>query len=668
MANRPSPEQLLLKYPQGTDSRGKLTIFLGAAAGVGKTFTMLKQIPELRKKGIDVVIGYIECHQRSDTLGVLPDDVEIIPLKEIEYKGIIRKELDVDGILKRKPALVIIDELAHSNVHGSRNTKRFQDVLEILSAGISVYTALNIQHIESLNDVVGQIVGTTIKETVPDYVLEQANEIKLIDITPDELINRLKEGKIYPVERINTALGNFFRKGNLTALREMALINTARKVEKQVKEYRTQNAIEEIWSSHDNLMVVLEVGYSTEKIIRSGKVMSNKGFSNWFVVYMDNSEFADKNIKEREKLLKLLGLAEELGAKILPLNGDRLDEAIVAFARDNNVNTVLLSQSRINLYYRLFNTSLVDKVRELAPEINLHLVTDDENNKNELGLSANKLKPKSKPINYPKLIKKTFTNLIIFTALSLILIPVSKFTSNINILMAYLLVIVLTSRGRGILSSIITALIATLSFDFFFIPPQFSFSISDLQYVFTFIVMATVGVLFGVMNGNLRFQLNISRKIQKQTRILYAFSRKLSEAMVESQVVEATTEFIPQLLTGRYALLVHTLNEELSIMHNQGLDDMDMVIAQWVFDNLKSAGYGTNTFSSSNICYIPIHSKIRSRGVLAILPDENDIKLFLPDTQELIENITQLLASTLERIHFTQIAIKTEVMLAKSEL
>jgi two-component system sensor histidine kinase KdpD len=218
------------------------------------------------------------------------------------------------------------------------------------------------------------------------------------------------------------------------------------------------------------------------------------------------------------------------------------------------------------------------------------------------------------------------------------------------------------------LSSIITALIATLSFDFFFIPPQFSFSISDLQYVFTFIVMATVGVLFGVMNGNLRFQLNISRKIQKQTRILYAFSRKLSEAMVESQVVEATTEFIPQLLTGRYALLVHTLNEELSIMHNQGLDDMDMVIAQWVFDNLKSAGYGTNTFSSSNICYIPIHSKIRSRGVLAILPDENDIKLFLPDTQELIENITQLLASTLERIHFTQIAIKTEVMLAKSEL
>ncbi len=668
MANRPSPEQLLLKYPQDTDSRGKLTIFLGAAAGVGKTFTMLKQIPELRKKGIDVVIGYIECHQRSDTLGILPDDVEIIPLKEIEYKGIIRKELDVDGILKRKPALAIIDELAHSNVHGSRNTKRFQDVLEILSAGISVYTALNIQHIESLNDVVGQIVGTTIKETVPDYVLEQANEIKLIDITPDELINRLKEGKIYPVERINTALSNFFRKGNLTALREMALINTARKVEKQVKEYRTQNAIEEIWSSHDNLMVVLEVGYSTEKIIRSGKVMSNKGFSNWFVVYMDNSEFADKNIKEREKLLKLLGLAEELGAKILPLNGDRLDEAIVAFARDNNVNTVLLSQSRINLYYRLFNTSLVDKVRELAPEINLHLVTDDENNKNELGLSANKLKSKSKPINYPKLIKKILTNLIIFTALSLILIPVSKFTSNINILMAYLLVIVLTSRGRGILSSIITALIATLSFDFFFIPPQFSFSISDLQYVFTFIVMATVGVLFGVMNGNLRFQLNISRKIQKQTRILYAFSRKLSEAMVESQVVEATTEFIPQLLTGRYALLVHALNEELSIMHNQGLDDMDMVIAQWVFDNLKSAGYGTNTFSSSNICYIPIHSKIRSRGVLAILPDENDIKLFLPDTQELIENITQLLASTLERIHFTQIAIKTEVMLAKSEL
>lgn len=365
MDYRPDPDKLLSKYATQTVSKGKLTIFLGAAAGVGKTYAMLKQVAELQKNKIDVVIGYIECHQRSETHALVPNDIEIISLKEFEYKGIIRKELDLDAILKRRPQVVVIDELAHTNAPSSRNAKRFQDVLEILAAGINVYTAVNIQHIESLNDVVEQIVGTEIKETVPDYIFEQASEVKLIDITPDELIGRLREGKIYPADRASAALKNFFRKGNLTALREMALLNTARKVEKQVKEYRTQNAIEKIWSSHDNLLVVLEVGYSTEKIIRSGKAMANKGFSNWFVVYMEDTEFAERNIKEREKFLQLLELARELGAVVTGLNGHRLDEAISNFAQENNVNTVLLSQSRLSLYYRLFNSSLADKIREL---------------------------------------------------------------------------------------------------------------------------------------------------------------------------------------------------------------------------------------------------------------------------------------------------------------
>ena len=341
MAERPSPDQLLAKYQQ--TNRGKLTLFLGAAAGVGKTYAMLKALPELISDGIDVVIGYIEPHQRAETAALIFPEMEIVPPRVIEYRGHRLHEVDIDAILARKPQLVVIDELAHSNVPTSRNLKRYQDVLELLAEGIDVYSAVNIQHIESLNDVVAQITGVTVNETIPDYIIDQANEVKLIDTTPDELIERLKDGKIYPPERAIKALDNFFRKGNLTALREMALLKTARKVEQQVKEYRADQEIDAIWSSHDKLMVVIEPGYSSEKVIRSAKTMADKGFSGWYVIYLDNSELSERPLRERERLLELLNLAQELGAEVTQLNSSNPVEAIIDFAREHNVNTVVLS-------------------------------------------------------------------------------------------------------------------------------------------------------------------------------------------------------------------------------------------------------------------------------------------------------------------------------------
>lgn len=658
---RPNPEELLRKY-DNKPKIGKLTIFLGAAAGVGKTSAMLKAIPELINDGIDVVIGYVETHKRAETQALLPNNVEQIPLKGFTHHNHILYEVDIDTLLARKPQLVVLDELAHSNVVGSRNVKRYQDVLELLSAGIDVYTALNIQHIESLNDIVSQITGVKINETVPDSIIENAAEIKLIDVTPDELIERLRDGKIYSPDRAAKALENFFRKGNLTALREMSLLKTAQKVEQQVQEYRIDKAIDNVWASHENLLVVIEPGYSSEKIIRSGKTMFDKGFSKWFVVYVDNGALLKQPLREREKLLELLELARQLGAEVEPLTGTNPTEVIVNFARDHNINTMILSQYRLNLYYRLFGASWVDKISELAPEISLHLVNDEfVQQKNTLLVQETQ-----RQLSYRDVARKVIRNVLVFSLLGLVLLPVSKWLANENIIMLYLLVIILLNHGRGKLSAVIAALIATVSFDFFFIPPRFSFAISDFQYVITFIAMAAVGVAFSVVTGNLRFQISALRKAQNKAKLLYEASRKLAEAMIENQAFEVIKEYLPKLFTVKYALLLPNLEEELHIQQNTLMQDIDLSIVRWVFDHGQNAGLNTNTFAASLIYYIPINSQIRTRGVMAFVPD-SIFDFFLPEQQELLANFIATLATTLERIHFTQIAIETEVLLAKQK-
>ncbi len=659
MHQRLTPEQILNKYDQ-SKPEGKLTIFLGAAAGVGKTYAMLKAIPELIKDGVDVVIGYIETHNRPETKALLLDNVEVIPLKKIEHKNHNLQELDLDAILLRKPELVIIDELAHSNVPGSRNLKRYQDVLELLAAGISVYTALNIQHIESLNDVVGQITGIKVNETVPDLILEDADEIKLIDVTPDELIERLKEGKIYPTEKALRALENFFRKGNLTALREMALLKTAQKVEQQVQEYRSDKAINDVWASHENLLVVLEPGYSSEKVIRSGKTMYDKGFSNWYVVFFDNGDWENKPLKHRQKLLNLLELAKSLGAETSSLVGSSPTEAIVDFAREHNINTVVLSQYRLSLYYRLFGTTLVAKLSELAPELNLHLIRDELTR----GINALTESRTKKKIDYPKAFNKFLRNIAIFGMLGVVLLPFANYISDVNILMIYLLAIIVINHGRGKLSALSAAFVATISFDFFFIPPRFSLVIGDFQYLITFIVMTIVGSAFSVVTGNLRYQVGMLRKTQQQTRLLYEAGRKMAEAMVESQLIECVNEFLPQLIKAKYIVLLPNLEEELQVYDSPIKNKIDMAIAKWVFDNAQDAGLNTNTFAGSELYYVPINSKIRTRGVVAFLPN-NPVEFFLPVEQEILDNFLSILVTSLERIHFTQIAIQTEILLAK---
>jgi len=660
--NRPNPQKLLqmLEDENIRANRGHLKIFLGAAAGVGKTYAMLKAASQLKADGDDVVIGYIETHGRSGVEALLPQDIEYIPLKVIEHKGNILKEFDIDAVLKRKPKIIILDELAHTNVVGSRNIKRYQDVLELLNAGISVYTALNIQHIESLNDIVGQITEIKVTETVPDQIIETADEVVLIDIPPEELIERLSEGKIYPKEQIEQALKNFFRKGNLTALRELSLRKTAQKVDKQVLEYRNKEAIENVWGSTDKLLLVLEPGYAGERIVRHAKNIFNKGYANWYIGYVESPNFEARQLKEKQQIIELLDLAKQLGATVVQLVGSNPAMAIANCVGEFNVNTIVLAQYKLPLYSRLWSTSLVNQLSELIPGVTFNLICK------KTKYEQNNILQKKKT-NYPKLGRKVIYFTIVFGLLGLLLHPLTRWISNENLLMVYLLVMIVTNGGRGIGSAIVAAIMCMLSYDFFIIVPHFSFVVGNIQYLFTLAALLIIGLTFSIINGRLRFQLSKLSQLQQQGELFNEFSGQLAGSLVNSQIEEMLPHYFRQMFHSKFMLLLPNLDEDLEFKAGTFLSYYDGAIASWVFNNNQSAGMNTDTFSGNNLFYTPISSKVRSRGVLVVEPHD-EVEFFLPDVQILLNKVLRQLATTLERIHYTQVAISTNVELAKQNI
>lgn len=655
---RVDPDKLLLKI-QEEESReevGHLKIFLGAAAGVGKTYAMLKAAASLLAEGEDIVIGYIETHTRAETKAMLPPDIEYIPLREIEYKNTVLKELDVDAIIARKPQTVIVDELAHTNAPGSRNTKRYQDILEIMNAGINIYTAMNIQHLESLNDIVEQIVGTKVLETVPDQILEMADEVVLIDLPSEELIERLNEGKIYPKERIEASLNNFFRKGNLTALRELALRKTAQKVEDQVLEYRQHKFIDDVWASGDKLLVVLEPGYSTEKIIRSSKNIFDKGFGEWFVGY---PELDNESVRERQRVIDLVDLAKQLGATPIHLIGVDPAAAIANAVEEQNINTIVLAQYKLPLYYRLFGKSLVEKLQELVPSVGLHLVTD------ELVVNHNEkhyTEKKKHKINYKKTIKKALIYLGIFTLLGIVMHFMLWVLNKEVIIMFYLLLIIITNKSRGKLSSFMAAIIASVSYDFFITPPYFSILHGDGDYT-VMLAIIVVGVAFSIVNGNLRYQVSKLRKWQLRNEWLNDINEKFSSAMVNNQILDAIPAAFAKNFAIRYMLLIPNDDDELELKDGEQLSSFDPIVANWVYTNNSRAGLNTDTFSLSTLMYMPIaHEKCMA--VMVIKPNQES-EFFLPEVQSIFETFLRNLAISLERVYLIQLAIHTKVALAK---
>ena len=674
---RPDPDSLLerVQRAEAKRRRGRLKIFFGASAGVGKTFGMLLAARERRAEGLDVVAGYVETHKRAETEQLL-EGLEMLPPRLVEYRDTQLREFDLDAALKRRPALILVDELAHTNAPGSRHPKRWQDVEELLEAGIDVYTTINVQHIESLNDVVSQITGIPVWETVPDAVLESANEIELIDLPPDELLLRLKEGKVYLPQQAERAAQNFFRKGNLIALRELALRRTADRVDAQMRDYREDHAIQNVWQVKERMLVCIGPGGSAENLVRAAYRLAQSLKAEWIVVYVETAKLQHLSREQRDAVLRTLKLAEELGAETVTLGGRKLSEEVISYARTRNVTRIVLGKPTRSGWRRWLFGSLVDTVVRQAGDIGIHVVGKESDFLSQtrenpyfsrsrlyLGLASGEQRPLFKwRAGYAWAIAAT----AICTAIAWLMFDHFELA---NLIMVYLLgVVVVAARyGRG--PSVLSSFLSVVSFDFFFVPPRFSFAVSDTQYLITFAIMLAVALVISNMTVSIRHQAKVAGHRERRIASLYAMSRELAATRGEENIVRIAVKHVAEVFEAQAAVLLPDQTGRIVYPKGEGsaqsCHGSDLSVAQWVYDHGQMAGQGTDTLPGGELVYLPLKASSGMMGVLALLP-LNPARIALPEQQRLLETFVSQIALALERVklaaeaHSIQLKMETE--------
>jgi two-component system sensor histidine kinase KdpD len=661
---RPDPDQLLnrLNEAEARARRGKFKIFFGASAGVGKTYAMLGAARQQLLQGVDVVIGIVETHGRMET-EVMADGLECLPLLDIPYRDRVLKEFDLDGALARKPALILMDELAHSNVAGSRHAKRWQDIDELLASGIDVYTTVNVQHLESLNDVVSGITGIRVWETVPDKVFDAADEVVLVDLPPDELLQRLQAGKVYMPNQAERAIRNFFRKGNLIALRELSLRRTADRVDDQMLQYRRDQFVSPVWQTRDSLLACIGTGPGGEKIVRTTARVASRLEAPWHAIYIETPALQRLSEASRHRILSNLKLAEELGAKTATLSGNVAEDVAVKYARDHNLSKIFVGRDHLRPW-RPWYRSFADRIGQRAPDLDVLQVARSETEK-VAGNAVSEISGETIFDQWPSYAKATAGCALAGFA-SAALFPIVDLP---NIVMVFLLTVVLVSvrfgRGPGVLASFLSVGI----FDFFFVPPRFSFAVTDVQYLMTFVVMLTVGLITGQLTAGSKYQAKVATRREQRVRSLYEMSRDLSAALMPEQIAEIGERFITAELGAKSAFLLTDENDRLqpALPSVNGLPVVDMGIAQWAFDHAEAAGQGTNTLAASPILYLPLKAPMRQRGVLALEIRDTD-RLLIPEQRRLLDTFASLIAIALERVHYVEVAQNTTVQMESERL
>jgi two-component system sensor histidine kinase KdpD len=663
---RPNPDELLsrIKEQETRAARGKLKIFFGASAGVGKTYAMLSTARQQAQFGTDIVIGVVETHGRKETEALL-EGLERLPLKEVPYRGKVLTEFDLDGALARKPALILVDELAHSNIAGSRHPKRWQDVQELLSSGIDVYSTVNVQHLETLNDVVGGITGIRVWETVPDHVFDAADEVVLVDLPPDELLQRLKEGKVYLPHQAERAIRNFFRKGNLIALRELALRRTADRVDSQMLQYRRDKFVTPVWQTRESLLACVGPGAGGDRIVRSAARIAAKLDVPWHVVYIETPELRRLSDNRRQHIFNNLKLARETGAETANLSGSDVVETIIGYARNHNLSKVLVGRDHVRSW-RPWYRSIADRIGKRAPDLDVIQVAREE------GTSE---KEREEPTDSPLLDRlkapwRSFAMSAAFcaaaTLIALLLYTVLDLT---NIAMLFLLAVVLSAVRHGLGPAVAASFLNVAAFDFFFVPPRFSFAVSDVQYLLTFSVMLGVGLMTAKLTADLKFQARVATQREQRARALYEMSRELSAALMPEQIAEICQRFAQSGFGARVAIVLagedDRLREPLPIPG--GSPVVDLGICQWAFDHSAEAGFGTDTLPGSPLLYIPLQAPMRTRGVLALEP-RHPRRLMVPEQRRLLDTFARLIAIAIERVHYVDVAQKTTVQIESERL
>lgn len=646
--NRPSPDRLL-KHVQAEEAaigRGRLKLFFGASPGVGKTYTMLEAARQRKKEGRDVLVGLVETHGRAETAALL-EGLDILPRKTVDYKGVTLQEFDLDAALRRRPELLIVDELAHTNAPGSRHARRWQDIEELLHSGINVYTTLNVQHWESLNDVVSQITGIQIRETVPDTFLELAAEVELVDLPPEELLKRLREGKVYMGETAGHAADHFFKPGNLIALRELALRHAAERVDAQMQAFKEKHGVQQVWHVRDRFLVGVTASPMSVRLVRATARMANRLRAEWIVLHVQTSDFSRLPEEERHRVSQTLELAEELGAETAMLTGDNVVEEMLTYARTRNVTKIVLGKPARSRWQEWIQGSLVNEVARKAGDIDLYVISG-------VGKSFESRRP---PTVQPHAPSQEIAWAVSIVAAQTIVYRLFFSSLNLtNIAMLYLLGIVWLAYRFGRRASMWTALLSVLSFDFFFVPPELTFSVSDSAYVLTFIVMLVVGIVISALTGRLQSQTRFLREQGLRTETLYRLSRTLSETPNSKELIQVAGRQLKDYYRTDILLFLPDVDGKPSIAAGDPTDfgwtEKEQGTVQWVFDHHETAGQGTDTLSGSQGLYIPLRGRHSTMGVLGIRWPR--ARRFDPEEQRLLETLGREIGGALESTQMSE--------------
>jgi two-component system sensor histidine kinase KdpD len=612
---RPDPDLLLrrLQVAEARQKRAKLKVFFGFAPGVGKTYAMLQSAHRLLAEGTEVVVGYVETHGRGETASLLTG-LEAIARRSIEYRGARLEEFDLDQALVRHPQVLLLDELAHTNAAGVRHKKRWQDVLDLLDAGIDVHTTLNVQHVESLNDVVAQVTQVRVRETVPDAILDRADEIELVDLPPDALLLRLREGKVYLGEQASRAAQHFFQRGNLLALRELALRRTADRVDADMQAYREEHSIEATWPAAERILVCIGPSPASARLVRATRRMAAGLRAPWVAACVEVRGAAPLQEEARARLAAHLALAESLGGEVARLTGTRVSDTLLDHARKHNVTRLVIGKPTHARLRDLVRGSLLDEVVRGSGDIDVHVISGDE-----APAPREAREPPSEAVDWGAFASAAA---LVVGATALAAVGRTWFALP-DLVMIYLLVIMVaaTRLGRG--PSVLAAALSVGFYDFFFIPPYYTFSVSDAHHILTFGMMFGVGLVISGLTSRVRRQEQDARRREERTAALYALSRELGSAPDEDHVARALARQAAQVLASGAAVLTGGEGSALQILGREGTIDLDapeLGVARWVLDHGRPAGLGTDTLPGARVRCIPLGNTASPLGVLALAP------------------------------------------------
>jgi two-component system, OmpR family, sensor histidine kinase KdpD len=650
---RPSPEALLEAARREEGRAGKLKIFVGAAPGVGKTYEMLQQARAKKKDSCDVVVGVVETHGRKETEALL-DTFEIVPRRRIEYKGRWLEDMDLDAIIARRPQLALVDELAHTNASGSRHPKRHMDVEELLNRGIDVYTTVNIQHIESLNDVVAQITGVRVRETVPDSVFDRADGIELVDLTPDDLIQRLKEGKVYVPQQAERALEHYFSPSNLTALRELALRRTAERVDEQLLTQLQAQAIAGPWPAGERILVCISEDPRAAGLVRYTRRLADRLHGTWTALYIEGRRSLQLSDEQRDRIADTLRLAQSLGGEVVTIPGgdQRIADDVIAYARTNNVTQIIVGKSLRSRWFEAVYGSVVHDLVRRSGTISVHVIAGEDLNGEPIAAKSVAAAAASEATD-----PRPYVGAGLAVALALgIGTVVEPWVGIENVDLVLLTAIVAVAARFGLWPSLLASLVASLCYNFFFMPPLYTFTITDPTNVAAFFFFIVVAIVVSNTAARVRTQAVAAMGRARATELLYTFSRKLAGVGTLDDVLWASAYQTALMLKVRVVLLLPedgTIAVKAGYPPEDRLDEADLAAARWAWENNRAAGRGSDTLPGAKRLFVPMHT---SRGPIGMIGIDSDKPgpLLTPDERRLLDALIDQSALAIERVNLVE--------------